>query len=44
MNCPRRCIKSGTPFFILQEKCDNCGKCIELCPYGLIEDTDKHDA
>lgn len=37
MECPRRCIKSGTPFYILQEKCDDCGICFKKCPYKLIE-------
>lgn len=37
MRCPRRCIKSGTPFYIEYNKCDACGLCCEICPYGLIE-------
>lgn len=37
MQCPRRCIKHGTPFYIEYDKCDGCGICYEKCPYKLIE-------
>ncbi len=34
--CPQSCIKSGDPFYIVQENCLQCGACVAACPRGAI--------
>lgn len=36
-NCPRDCIKTGSPYEIIEENCLHCGLCKEVCPVKAIE-------
>ena len=36
MNCPRQAISIDTRAHIDEEKCVNCGRCLENCPYHAI--------
>ncbi len=34
--CSFKAIEKGTPYHILQERCDECGTCLTVCPSGAI--------
>ena len=34
--CPQDCIKTGSPYTIVQEHCLHCGNCYEVCPSDAI--------
>ncbi|MFR9649532.1 MAG: 4Fe-4S binding protein [Rikenellaceae bacterium] len=36
-NCPKRCIHSGNPYVIDQQRCLHCGLCVESCPVRAIK-------
>ena len=34
--CPQGCIEEGTPFYIRENHCLQCGNCYEKCPVEAI--------
>ena len=36
--CPVEAIQVGAPHPFINDDCINCGACIDMCPYGAIEE------